>query len=205
MQFANSFRFSQKFKTRECKHCGASLGWHAPFSSMKTMSCPFEEMSPISHSRWRSEGKARSREDEMAVSPGFDSSHWLFSQCFRAPSPNSAERSQSINGHQSRKRNFGRQSSISCVWKTGKEGQNACRKYLDRIVPTEGCLTPDTVGEETKNRAHAQASFRGEIIVNQSQRKAKSKYGICAGFWFDRRGHKAKRSDAQFIYSTYRL
>ena len=27
-----------------------------------------------------------------------------------------------------------------------------------------------------------------------------SKYGICAGFWFDRRGHKAKRSDARFIY-----
>ena len=76
-----------------------------------------------------SEGKARSREDEMAVPPrvlsgssfrpwGFDSSHWLFSQCFRAPSPNTAERSQSIHGHQSRKRNFGRQSSISCVWKS---------------------------------------------------------------------------------------
>ena len=45
---------------------------------------------------------------------GIDSSHWLFSQCFRAPSPNTAERSQSINGHESRKRNFGRQSSISC-------------------------------------------------------------------------------------------
>ena len=44
------------------------------------------------------------------------------------------------------------------------------------------------------------ASFRKEIIVNQSQRKAKSQYGICAGFWFDRRGHKAKRSDARFIY-----
>ena len=35
---------------------------------------------------------------------------------------------------------------------------------------------------------------------NQSQRKAKLKYGICAGFWLDRRGHKAKRSDARFIY-----
>ena len=167
------------------------------------------------NARWRSEGKARSREDEMAVSPGFDSSHWLFSLCFRAPSPNTAERSQSINGHQSRKRNFGRQSSISCVWKTGKEGQNACRscfwktgkegqnacrKIPDRIAPTEGSWTPDTVGKETKNRAYAQASFREEIIVNQSQRKAKSKYGICAGFWFDRHGHKAKRSDARFIY-----
>ena len=56
------------------------------------------------------------------------------------------------------------------------------------------------MAEETKNRAFAQASFREEIIVNQSQRKAKSKYGICAGFWLDRRGHKAKRSDARFIY-----
>ena len=44
------------------------------------------------------------------------------------------------------------------------------------------------------------ASFRKEIIVIQSQRKAKAQYGICAGFWFDRRGHKAKRSDARFIY-----
>ena len=39
----------------------------------------------------------------------------LFSQCFRAPSPNTTERSQSINGHQSRKRNFGHQSLISCA------------------------------------------------------------------------------------------
>ena len=54
--------------------------------------------------------------------------------------------------------------------------------------------------EETKNRALAQAFFREEIIVNQSQKKARSKYGICAGFWFDRRGHKAKRSNARFIY-----
>ena len=34
--------------TRECKHCGASLGRHAPFSSMETKSCIFEEMSKIS-------------------------------------------------------------------------------------------------------------------------------------------------------------
>ena len=51
----------------------------------------------------RSEGKARSREDGMVVSPrvltrtfrcwGFDRdfSHWLFSQCFHAPSPSTAE------------------------------------------------------------------------------------------------------------------
>ena len=41
---------------------------------METKSCPFEEMSPISgylpsNARWRSEGNARSREDEMAVPP----------------------------------------------------------------------------------------------------------------------------------------
>ena len=136
---------SSKNITWECKHCGASLGRHDPFSSMETKSCLFEEMSPISgyfpsNARWRSEGKGRSREDEMAMLPrvltcpfrrrGFNSSHWLFSQCFRAPSPNTVERSQSINGHQNwkLKRNFGRQSSISCVSKMGKEGQNACRK-----------------------------------------------------------------------------
>ena len=53
----------------ECKHCGASLGRHAPFSSMKTKSRLFEEMSKISgylpsNARGRSEGKARSREDK---------------------------------------------------------------------------------------------------------------------------------------------
>ena len=63
-----------------------------------------------------------------------------------------------------------------------------------------GRWTRDAVCEETKNRALAQAFFREEIIVNQSQKKARSKYGICAGFWFDRRRHKAKRSDARFIY-----
>ena len=50
------------------------LGRRAPFPSMETKSCPFEEMSPISaylpsNARWRGEGKARSREDEMAVPP----------------------------------------------------------------------------------------------------------------------------------------
>ena len=60
--------------TSECKHCGASLGRHTPFSSMKTKSRPFEEMSSISgylpsNARWRSEGKARPREDEIAVPP----------------------------------------------------------------------------------------------------------------------------------------
>ena len=82
---------------------------------------------------------------------------------------------------------------------TGKEGQNACQKNSDRVC-LKGQLNTDAVGEETKNRALEPASFRKEIIVNQSQRKAKSQYGICAGFWFDRRGHKAKRSDARFIY-----
>ena len=65
---------------------------------------------------------------------------------------------------------------------------------------SKGSWTRDAVCEETKNRVFAQAFFREEIIVNQCQKKARSKYGICAGFWFDRRGHKAKRSDARFIY-----
>ena len=57
------------------------------------------------------------------------------------------------------------------------------------------------MGEETKplNRALVKASIREEIIVNQRQRKARSKYGTSAGIWFDRRVHKAKRSDARFI------
>ena len=41
--------------------------------------------------------------------------------------------------------------------------------------------------------------FERKSLSIKSQRKAKSKYGICAGFWLDRRGHKAKRSDARFI------
>ena len=162
----------------------------------------FEEMSPISGclpsharwSRWRSEGKARSREDEMAVPPRVLTRRpvsmlrirflpLVFSQCFRVPYPNTAEKSQSINGHQNRKRNFGRQSTISCAWKTGKEGQNACRKIQIEFV-SKGRWTSDAVSEITKNRALAQASFRRKIILNQSQRKARAKYGICAGFWF---------------------
>ena len=81
----------------------------------------FEEMSPISgylpsNARWRSEGKARPRENEMAVPPrvltrqfrrwDFDSSHWLFYQCFRAPSSNTSERSQSNNGRPKSKAEF---------------------------------------------------------------------------------------------------
>ena len=66
---------------------------------------------------------------------------------------------------------------------TGKEGQNACQKIQIEFV-SKGSWTPDAVGEERKNRALAQASFREKIIVIQSQRKAISKYGIWAGFWF---------------------
>ena len=74
-------------------------------------------------------------------------------------------------------------------------------KNSDRVC-LKGQLNTDAVGEETKNRALEPASFRKEIIVNQSQRKAKSQNGICARFWFDRRGHKAKRSDARFIIGS---
>ena len=98
----------------------------------------------------------------------------------RAPSPNTAERSQSINGHQSQKRNFGRQSSISCVVKSwdGKRRTGRLSKKIQIEFVSKGSWTSDAVGEETKNRALAQASFREEIIINQSQRNAKSKYGI---------------------------
>ena len=56
------------------------------------------------------------------------------------------------------------------------------------------------MGDGTKKKALEPASFREENFVNESQRKAKSKYGICAGFLFDSRGHKAKRSDAHYKY-----
>ena len=71
---------------------------------------------------------------------------------------------------------------------TGKEGQYACQKIQIEFV-SKDIGPPDAVGEETKNRALEPASFREEVIANQSQRKAKSKYGICAGFWLDRLGH----------------
>ena len=115
---------------------------------------------------------------------GFDSSHWLFSQCFRAPSPNTTERSQSINGHHGRKRNFGPQSSNSCAWKKGGERQNACRKKSRSTLSQRAAEHPMQWVKKQKNRALAQASFREKIIVIQSQRKAMSKYGICAEFWF---------------------
>ena len=115
---------------------------------------------------------------------GFDSSHWLFSQWFRAPSPNTTERSQSIQGRQSRKRNFGPQSSISCEWKKGTKRQNACRKNPDRVCLRGQLNTRCSGWRSKKSRALAQASFRKKFIVIQSQRKAMPKYGICAGFWF---------------------
>ena len=48
--------------------------------------------------------------------------------------------------------------------------------------------------------AVAQASFREEIIVNQSERKANFEVRDLRGFWFDRRWHKAKWSDGRFMY-----
>ena len=102
-------------------------GTVAPISSMETKPCPFEEMSPISgylpsNARRCSKGKAWSREDEMAV-PSTTRSvstlriRFLALVVFSAAvleSTFSVERSQSINGHQIQKRNFGRQSSIVC-------------------------------------------------------------------------------------------
>ena len=153
--------------------------------------------------QWRRQGPVE-REDEMVVPPraltcpfwrqGLDSSHWLFSQCFRAYSPNTDKQLGPINSHQSRKRSlgFGHQSSISCVWEMGKEGQNS--EHLHSEFVSKGSWTSDALDEKTKNGALAQAPFREKIFVNQNQRKAKSAYGICAGFWFNCGGHKAKRS-----------
>ena len=47
-----------------------------------------------------------------------------------------------------------------------------------------------------KQASCAGARCRGNH--RQSNSKAKSKNGICAGFWFDRREHKAKRSHGRF-------
>ena len=82
--------------------------------------------------KWRCRQFAKVRNPPFRICWGFDPSLWLFTQCFRAHSPNPAERIASINWpitHQSRKRNFGRQSSTSssCVRKAGKERQNASR------------------------------------------------------------------------------
>ena len=115
---------------------------------------------------------------------GFDSSHWLFSQCFRAPSPNTTERSQSIHGHQSRKRNFRDPNRRSLVRERRVKKDRMLAEKIQIELVSKGSWTPDAVGEETKNKALAQASFREKIIVVQSQRKAMPKYGICAGFWF---------------------
>ena len=79
---------------------------------------------------------------------------------------------------------------------TGKEGQNACQKNSDRVC-LKGQLNTRCSGWRNKE----QGSWTGILSRgNHRQSKPKSKYRICAGFWFDRRGHKAKRSDARFIY-----
>ena len=87
--------------------------------------------------------------------------------------------------------------NLLCVWKTGKEGQILFGALSGRVF-LEGQLHNPGTGWNAEQVACAQAPVREEIIVNQSQSKAKSKDGICAGFWFDRRGHKDKRSDGQF-------
>ena len=130
---------------------------------------------------------------------GFDSSHWLFSRCFRAPSPNTTERSQSINGHKSRKRNLGRQSSISCAWKNGKERQCLSKKSRSSLSQRAAEHLMQWVKKQ-KNRALAQAFFREEIIVNAKPKEGKVEVRDLRGIWLDRCGHKAKRSDARFIY-----
>ena len=56
------------------------------------------------------------------------------------------------------------------------------------------------MGEETKNRALAQASFREKIIVFKAKGKQCRSTGFARDFGLDRHGHKAKWSDARFIY-----
>ena len=137
---------------------------------------------------------------------GFDSSHWLFSQCFRASSPNNTERSQSINGHQSRKRNFGHQSSISCAWEKGKESWNACRKNPDRVC-LKAQLNTRCSGwrnkKQGRNRALAQASFREKSLSFKAKGRQCRSTGFARDFGLanldHRRGHKAKRSEARSI------
>ena len=114
------------------------------------------------------------------------------------------ELNRSINRtktHQSRKRNFGRQSSTSssCGRKAGKEGQNASRG-TSRARKAR-CTTEHWVKESKEQASYACARSRGNHRQSKSfERKAKSKYGTCAGLWFDRRWHKAKTSHGRFKY-----
>ena len=131
---------------------------------------------------------------------GFDSSHWLFSQCFRAPSPNTTEWSQSINGHQSRKRNFGPQSSISCAWKKGKERQNACRKKSRSSFSQRAAEHPmQWVKKQKTGLLHRHPFERKSLSFKAKGRQCRST-GFARNFGLDRHGHKAKWSDARFIY-----
>ena len=135
------------------------------------------------------EGKAPSKEDEMAMSPwvltrpfrcwGFDSSHWLFSQCFPAPSPNTVERSQSINGHQSRKRNFGRQSSISCVC------ERRVKKDKTLVEKSWSNLSQLRAAEHPMQRVKKQRTgllHRHPVERNSSSIKAKGRQCRSTGF-----------------------
>ena len=160
---------------------------------------------------WRCEGKAQSREDEMAVQPRVPPRQFrwgfgllLFTQCFPAHSPNPAERVTSVNGQKSTKVES-RTSDVNCrpivCGRRREKARTHVGALLGWVFLNVSCTTEALGGKNLKNRPLAQAPFREEMIVNQIQRTAKSKFGICAGFWFHRRGaqnSKAKQSHSQF-------
>ena len=165
---------------------------------------------------WCCEGKSLSREDEMVVAPicnGLKSAHLDFAEdsiphfvvfsvlsstfsepyrknCVKANNPPKSKAELWTSIVNSRPR------ALVCGGGGGggEEGQNASQgTYLQGEFFWKASCTTETLGEKNlKNRPLAHAPIREEIIVNQSQRKAKSKYGICARFWFDRRGHKSQ-------------
>ena len=135
--------------TRECKHCGAVLGSMRPF-------CGWERILALSRRCLRSLATCQIKEstaDAIKARLCREKTKWRCCQFvkFRSPPisnsiprfcllsafehilrtlPKESRRSINIS-HQSRKRNFGRQSrsstSSSCVRKARKEGKNASR------------------------------------------------------------------------------
>ena len=131
----------------------------------------------------------------------FNSSHWLFSRCFHSPSPNTTERSQSINGTKvesgisdAKRRSLVRERRV-------KKDRMLVEKIQIEFV-SKGSWTPDAVGEETKKKTgllHRQPFERKSLSIKAKGRQSRST-GFARDFGLDRRGHKAKRSDARFVY-----
>ena len=178
----------------------------------------FEEMSPISGclpsnarwSRWRSEGKARSREDEMAVPPrvltrpfrcwGFDSSHWFFLSAFVSLIRTLPKKVSVSTATKNRKRNFGLPVDDLLV------RERRVKKDITRVEKSRSNLSQGQMNMRcSKWNNKEQGSCTGILSkTNHPAIKAKGRQGRNTGFardfGLDRRGHKAKRSDARFIY-----